>query len=193
LKKLHDLLVLRITHEDKERKEFPLAEIVGKRGIEWDTEVPVDKGWIDIYVPIQKRIEQPYIIEVETGYDLDCSQILRKFQRFVNASMERKISEVAGVDWSIQAYGLPTETRLPKLCVVIPPDFAEFAPLFRAKEISVFLWQGTVEWECPNCKEITIGSGPWKPLICNSDSCNKKQRNFRLVGLADFGIKRADV
>ena len=85
LKKLHDLLVLRITQRDTEAKTFPLAQIVGRAGIKWDTEVSVDKGWIDIYVPRQERMGQPYVIEVETGYDLNCSGILQKFERFRKA------------------------------------------------------------------------------------------------------------
>jgi len=77
LKNLHDLLVLRIIQEDKEKKTFPLAQIVGRTGIKWDPEFPVDKGWIDIYVPIQKGIEHPYAIEVQTGYDFNCAGILQ--------------------------------------------------------------------------------------------------------------------
>ena len=119
LKKLHDLLVLRITQPDKERKKFPLAQIVGRAGIEWEPEFPVDKGWIDIYIPIQKGVEQPYVIEAQTGYDFNCSGILQKLERFRKA-LEYTVGN-------------------PKLCVVIPSDFAEFLPLFKPKEISLFL------------------------------------------------------
>lgn len=191
LKKLHDLLVLRITQPDKEGKKFPLVQIVGRAGVEWIPEVPVDKGWIDIYVPIQKGIEAPYVIEVQTGYDFNCSGILQQLERFRRAMMETNLGEVAGVSWPTQTYVLAP--RPPKLCVVIPSDFAEFLPLFRPKEISVFLWKGTLEWECTKCKEITPSSGPWKPMTCNSTLCGKKQRSFSLVGLTDFKIKQADV
>ena len=186
-KKLHDLLILRITQEDKKRKTFPLAQIVGRTGMKWDTEVPVDRGWIDIHVPMQKGIKQPYVIEVETGYDFNCSGISQKFERFRKA-----LTKPRSYYDREKAYLVLAEKIKPKLCVVIPPDFAEFIPLFKAKEISVFLWEGTVEWKCPTCEEITLGSGPWKPRICSSKLCNKKQRQFRLVGLADFRIKQTE-
>jgi len=188
LKKLHDLLVLRITEEDREKGTFPLAQIVGKTGMKWDTEVPVDQGWIDIYVPIQKVIEHPYAIEVQTGYDFNCSGILQKLERFRRGLIKPGIH----IGWGDIEETTIRKAIYPKLRVVIPPDFAEFIPLFKAKEISVFLWEGTVEWECPICEEIALGSGPWKPRICSSKLCNRKQRQFRLVGLADFRIKRTD-
>lgn len=184
MKKLHDLLVLRITQPDKERKTFPLAQIIGRTGIKWDTEVPLDKGWIDIHVPIQKGIDQPYAIEVQTGYDLNCSGILQKFERY------RKALTKPGMHFGWGKDALIRKTVYPKLCVVIPPDFAEFIPLFKAKGISVFFWEGTLEWKCKNCKETTLSSGPWKPNECNS--CNRKERSLYLVGLADFRIKEAN-
>ena len=190
LKKLHDLLVLRITQPDEEKKAFPLAQIVGRAGIKWEPEVPVDKGWIDIHVPIQKGVEQPYAIEVQTGYDFNCSGILQKFERFRKAMPRKHKHKIAIVGNGLVAASSPIQ---PKLCVVIPPDFAEFLPLFKAKEISVFLWEGTVEWECKKCEENVLGSGPWKPKTCSSSSCKGKERNFRLVGLADFKIKKTDV
>lgn len=189
LKKLHDLLFLKITQLDEEKQRFPLAQIVGRGGIKWELEVPVDKGWIDIYVPRQERIEQPYVIEVETGYNFDCSEILRKHERF------RKTMTI-----SVPLFGppyagrgsierAPFEKIHPKLCVVIPKDFAEFVPLFRAKEISVFLWEGKLEWKCKRCEKITLGSTPWKPTKCSS--CNKNERSLRLVGLRNFKIREA--
>lgn len=185
LKKLHDLLVLRITQLDKERKTFPLAQIVGRTGIKWEPEVPVDKGWIDIYVPQQKNMKQPYVIEVETGYDFNCSGILQKFERFrKELTKPRTYVDREKVQLVVR------ERVYSKLCVVIPPDFAEFIPLFKAKEISVFLWEGTLEWKCKSCEKVTLGSGPWKPMKCSS--CRKNGRSLRLVGLADFRIKRAD-
>jgi len=190
LKKLHDLLVLRITQLNKEKKTFPLAQIVGRAGISWTSEVPVDKGWIDIYVPEQKGIEQPYAIEVQTGYDFNCAGILQKLERFKKAMPKKHKAEIVTVGSGLIIASTPIQ---PKLCVVIPPDFTEFTPLFKAKEISVFLWEGTLEWECKKCKEVTLSSGPWKPITCSSKSCHAKQRQFRLVGLADFGIKKADV
>ena len=190
-------MVLRITQLDKERKTFPLAQIVGRTGIKWDTEVPVDKGWIDIHVPVQHGIEHPYAIEVQTGYDLNCSGILQKLERFRTAmTIEAPIagSETTGFKrFTPRRIGLEHPEKIhPKLCVVIPKDFAEFIPLLKSKEISVFLWEGTLEWECKKCNEITLGSGPWKPVTCDSNSCNGKERSFRLIGLADFEIRRAD-
>lgn len=189
MKKLHDLLVLRITQPNEEKKAFPLAQIIGRAGVGWEPEFPVDKGWIDIYVPTQRNVEQPYVIEVETGYDFNCSGILQKFERFRKALTERAVHVRIGFAETT----LLQPVYIPKLCIVIPPDFAEFIPLFKAKEISVFLWEGTVEWECKKCEEIVLGSGPWKPKMCSSSSCKGKERNFRLVGLADFRIKEADV
>lgn len=181
-------MILRITQEDKERKTFPLAQIVGRTGMKWDIEVPVDKGWIDVYVPEQDGIKEPYVIEVETGYDFDCAEILRQLTRFEKAIPKRHEHEIAVVHGGLVASSVPIPIRL---CVVIPNDFAEFIPLFKAKEISVFLWEGTVEWKCRKCEEIVLGSGPWKPKKCNSSSCKGKERNFGLVGLADFKIKEA--
>jgi len=190
LKRLHDLLVLRIIQQDKEKKTFPLAQIVGRTGIKWETEFPVDKGWIDIYIPIQKDIEHTYAIEVQTGYDFNCAGILQKFERFRKAMPRKHKHEIAATIGN--GLIMASSPIQPRLCIVIPKDFAEFIPLFRTKDISVFLWEGTLEWECNKCKEITLSSGPWKPMECNSSSCNKKQRSFRLMGLADFEIKQAD-
>ena len=183
---LHDLLILRITQSNKEEKKFPLARIVGRAGVKWTSEIPVDKGWIDILVPKQKGIERPYVIEVETGYNLDCSQILRKFERFGKAWTKPGSLPVGLSGFLDSIRGI-----FPKFCVVIPLDFAEFSPIFKAKRISVFLWEGTLEWKCKKCKEITLGSGPRKPMKCNS--CNKNEKSLRLVGLADFNLKETDV
>ena len=190
LKKLHDLLVLRITQPDKERKRFPLVQIVGRAGIKWEPEFPVDQGWIDIYVPKQEGIEHQYAIEVQTGYDFNCSGILQKLERFRKAMPKKHKHEIAATIGN--GLIMASSPIQPKLCVVIPKDFDEFIPLFKPKEISVFLWEGTLEWECTKCKKITLSSGPWKPMKCSSSSCNKRQRSLRLVGLADFEIKRAD-
>jgi len=122
LKKLHNLLVLTITQTKA------LTQIVGRGGIRWEPEFHVDKGWVDIYVPVQKNVERPYVIEVETGYDFNCSEILRKFERFRKAlPLAQKIDSVSKGDGLIIA-PLPI---LPKLCVVIPKDFREFAPLLK--------------------------------------------------------------
>ena len=186
LKKLHDLLVLRITQPDKEKKTFPLVQIVRRTGIMWEPEVPVDKGWIDIYVPIQKGIKQPYVIEVETGYDFNCSGILQKFERFIKALSKTRsyVNRERGV--------LVLRERVyPKLFVVIPPDFAEFIQShFEPKEISVFLWEGTLDWKCRSCGAIISRAGPWKPMSC--DSCHKPNRSLYLVDLRDFKIEEAD-
>lgn len=133
LKKLHDLLCLRITQPDKERKKFPLAQIVGRAGIKFELEFPVDKGWVDIFVPRQENMGQPYVIEAETGYNFDCSEILRKHERYRKALTTRKPH--VGVSGGYLIAG--SKTLYPKSCVVIPNDFAEFIPLFRAKEISI--------------------------------------------------------
>ena len=186
LKKLHDLLVLKITQRDEERKIFPLVDIVGRAGIKWVPEFPVDKGWIDIYVPKQKNIEHPYVIEVETGYDLNCSGILQKFERFRKSIPKEHKHEISTVGNGLIIGSSPIE---PKLCVVIPPDFADFVPLFKPKEISVFLWEGKLEWKCKECEKITLGSGPWKPMNCGS--CKKSNRSLRLIGVRDFKIREA--
>jgi len=189
LKKLHDLLVLKITQGDEERKKLPLAQIVGRAGIKWEPEFPVDKGWIDIYIPIQEGIEQPYVIEVQTGYDFNCSGILQKLERFRKTMPKEHKPEVA----TTRGGGLViASTPIPlKLCVVIPPDFAEFLPLFKPKEISVFLWKGTLKWKCKECGKITSMFGPWKPMKCSS--CNKPNRSLSLVDLRDFEIKKTEV
>ena len=186
LKKLHDLLVLKITQEDKERGKFPLVKIVGRRGIKWEPEFPVDKGYIDIYVPAQKNIEHSYAIEVETGYDINCSGILQKFERFKKGIPTKHKHEI-----SVRGEGLimASSPIKPKLCVVIPKDFAEFIPLFQPGEISVFLWEGKLEWKCKKCGKITSKEGPWKPLKC--DSCKKPERSLQLTGLRDLEIKEA--
>jgi hypothetical protein len=190
LKKLHDLLVLRIIQQDTEKKTFPLAQIVGRAGIKWDTEFPVDKGWVDIYVPVQKGIEHPYAIEVQTGYDFNCAGILQQLKRFESAIPKKHNHEIfATVGNGLAIASSPIQ---PKLCVVIPKDFAEFVPLFKPKGISVFLWEGTLEWECKKCKETTLSSGPWKPMTCNSSLCKDKERSFRLIGLANFEITQSD-
>ena len=180
--RLHDLLILRITQQDRE-KTSPLAQIVGRAGIKWDTEVPVDKGWIDIYVPRQERIRQPYVIEVETGYDLNCSGILQKFERFRKA-----LTKAPSVGTFGERFLFGTEGVFPKLCVVIPPDFAEFIPLFKAKEISVFLWEGEVEWKCKKCEKSTFGRTFRRPPKCMNTSCNGKEKDLQLVDLKNFKI-----
>lgn len=188
LKKLHDLLVLKITQPDEESKKHPLVQIVGRGGIKWEPEFPVDQGWVDIYVPRQKSLKHQYVIEVETGYDLNCSEILRKHERFRKALTKRITSHV-GVSRNGKGLIAGSETIYPKLCVVIPEKFAEFISLFKAKKISVFLWEGKTEWKCKHCKEITLGEGPWKPLKCVS--CGKPDRSLQLTGLKDFEMKEA--
>ena len=189
LKKLHDLLFLKITQRDEKVKKFPLVQIVGRAGINWEPEFPVDRGWVDIYVPRQKNIDRPYVIEVETGYDLDCSEVLRKFERFRKALTRSVTIAVSPATGFRPIYPAPDTKIYPKLHVVIPEYFAEFVPLFQAKRISVFLWEGKTEWECKKCKKITLNSGPWKPAKC--DSCHKNARSLRLVGLRDFVLKEA--
>jgi hypothetical protein len=179
LKKLHDLLVLKITQTDA------LTRIVGRTGIKWIPEVPVDRGWIDIYVPRQERIEQPYVIEVETGYDLNCSGILQKFERFRKA-LTKHPSHFGWGKGEVYTIG---KGVYPKLCVVLPPDFVEFIPLFKSKDISVFVWEGRLEWKCKDCGKITSGSTRWRPEKCSS--CSQKKHPLSLVGLSDFRIKEA--
>ena len=186
MRKLHDLLILKVTQPDKETQKAPFAHIVGRVVKKFELEFPVDRGWVDIYVPVQKNIEHQYVIEVETGYDLNCSGILQKFERFRKALTKRKTVDVSRIGEGLIAVG---ETKYPKLCVVIPEDFAEFIPLFKAKEISVFTWKGKLEWRCKKCEEITSGETPWKPLKCSS--CGKDERSLRLVGLRDFKISKA--
>lgn len=55
---------------------------MGKEQIQWEPEFPVDKGWVDIWIPRQVGIEQPYVIEIETGYDFNVANILQKIERF---------------------------------------------------------------------------------------------------------------
>lgn len=135
MKKLHDLLILKITQKD-EKGALPLTEIVRRTGIKWTTEFPVNRGWIDIFVPKQGvAIKQPYIIEVETGYDLNCGGIIQEFRRFKNA-MTRPSSFFIGTRARVEVI---TEKVEPKLAVVIPKDFLNFIPIFKNEKISVFL------------------------------------------------------
>jgi len=186
LKKLHDLLLLRITQPDEKSKKHPLVQIVGRGGIKWEPEFPVDRGWVDIFVPAQQYMKQPYVIGVETGYGFSCTKILQQNERFRKALTKRITSHV-GVSRNGKGLIAASETMYPKLCVVIPEGFAEFIPLFKAKEISVFLWKGKSEWKCKHCKEITLGEGPWKPLKCGS--CKKPERSLQITGLRDFEIE----
>ena len=188
LKKLHDLLVLKITQRDEESKKHPLVQIVGRGGIRWKPEVPVDRGWVDIFVPRQQHVKQLYAIGVETGYDFSCTKILQQNERFRKALTKRITSHV-GVSRNGKGLIAGSETIYPKLCVVIPKEFAEFIPLFKAKEVSVFLWEGKSEWKCKHCNEITLEEGPWRPLKC--DSCKKPERSLQLIGLRDFEMKEA--
>ncbi|MFX0117443.1 MAG: hypothetical protein ACFFB3_23045, partial [Candidatus Hodarchaeota archaeon] len=139
-------------------------------------------------IPIQKGIEHPYAIEVQTGYNLNCSGILQKLERFRKALTKPGLH----IGWGDIEETAVRKTIYPKLFVIIPPDFAEFLPLFKPKKISVFLWEGTLEWECKKCREVTLSSGPWKPVTCDSSSCKGKKRSFSLVGLADFSIREPD-
>ena len=179
-------MVLRITQEDKEKKRFPLAQIVGRAGIRWELEFHVDEGWVDIYVPVQQsKTKTPYVIEVETGYDFNCSEILRKFERFRKAIPKKQnyyhsVTKDGGL--IIASSPIPLQ-----LCVVIPKDFTEFVPLFRAQDISVFVWEGILEWKCKDCGKITSSSTPWRPEKCSS--CSQKKHPLSVVGLSDFRIK----
>jgi hypothetical protein len=177
LKKLHDLLVLKITQGEGEN--LPLAQIIGRIGVHWESEFPVDRGWIDIWVPRQKGIEQPYVIEVETGYDFNCATILQKFERF----------KLALIKPPAHFGGVIAPGTYPKMCVIIPPDFDQFIPLFKAKNISVFLWKGNLEWNCKKCKKTALHSSPWKPKQCSS--CKSNERSLNLVNLKDFEITEA--
>ena len=186
LVELHDLLILRITERDDKTKKFPFVKIVGSAGVKWIPEFHVDHGWIDIYVPEQEKVKQPYIIEVETGYDFNCAKILQKFDRFEKA-MENKVEhkhEIAVV----KANGsiMSSSPITPKYCVVIPKDLAEFLRLFKAREISVFAWEGKVKWKFKECGHITSRSGPWKPEKCSL--CDKRYTP-RLMDLKDLKIE----
>ena len=191
LKRLHDLLVLKITQRDEQRKIFPLAQIVGRASVDWVPEFALGKGYVDIFVPRQKNVEHPYVIEVETGYDLNCSGILQKLDRFRKA-LTIGISDVSDVRYRTAALFSIEGTKIhPKLCVVIPNDFGEFIPLFKVQQISVFLWEGKLEWRCKKCGKITSKEGPWKPSKCGHKSCGKSERPLRLVDLKDFELKEA--
>lgn len=179
LKKLHDLLSVKITEA-----EF-LTKIVGRSGIDWIPEFPVDKGHVDIFVPKQGHtIEQPYVIEIETGYDLNCAGIIQKFRRFQTALRKSPGFFISGQKGVITSK--PVE---PNLVVVIPKEFEDFLRLFKNVGISVFIWEGNVEWKCRVCEKITVTAAPWKPELCIT--CNKKDRSFRLVGLTNFKLREA--
>lgn len=177
-KKLHDLLVTKITED-----EF-LIKIVGKGGVSWTPEFPVDKGYVDIFVPIQRpKIRQPYVIEIETGYDLNCAGIIQKFRRF------RKALRKPPGYFTFGGPVVGTPGVEPRLNVVMPKNFKNFIPLFKNVGISVFVWECQGEWKCPTCEEITLAEAPWKPRLCST--CNKKERSFTLVGLNKFKLTEA--
>ena len=174
LKKLHDLLVLIIT-----KPEF-LTKIVG-RIANWTPEFPVDKGYVDIFVPEKGQdIKEPYVIEIETGYDFNCAGIIQKFRRFQKAlkkapsvfMMDNKYFETSGVE--------------PNMNLVIPKDFEEFLSLFKKVGISVFVWEADGEWKCSKCDKLIVIAAPWKPNRCSS--CDK-ERSFSLVGLNNFKLR----
>ena len=179
LKKLHDILVMKITET-----QF-LTMIVGKGGVNWTPEFPVDRGYVDIFVPKQEpKIEQPYVIEIETGYDLNCAGIIQKFRRFQTALRKSPGFFVAARTGVIT--GKPVE---PNLVIVIPKGFEEFLGFFKNVGISVFIWEGQGKWECTVCKQIKLAEAPWKPTQCIP--CDKQGRSFTLVGLNNFKLTEA--
>lgn len=177
MKKLHDLLAIKITEPES------LNKIVRKGGVDWTPEFPVDKGYVDIFVPKQRqKIEQPYAIEIETGYDLNCAEMIRRFHRFRKALTKPVGAVLFG------ANDIVSPEPDPNLVIVMPKDFKEFIPLFKNVRVSVFVWEGQGEWKCPTCEKITLAEAPWKPRLCGS--CNK-ERSFNLVGLNNFKLTEA--
>lgn len=72
--------------------------------------------------------------------------------------------------------------------IIIPDDFKRFAPLYKHEGFRVYLWKAKRIWQCLRCGTETVKEGPVAPECSRPDCKNRKQDDFRLIGLKDTTI-----
>jgi hypothetical protein len=172
--KLHDLLVYELIKPTKNKEPTGfIVKLVGSSKIAWrleETETLQERAThsletiIDYITPDIRVVrlrpapneQQIVVVEVETDVDFDFAESLRQVKKY------RRIT---------------SDVR-----VVIPEEFANFAPLYTNEGFRIWFWKGKRILECLRCKNKIEIEGPYEPKC---PSCDNKTTKHRLVGLKD--------